>query len=145
MPFSPRSPAVRVGALCGLLVVVSVVMIVVGLPEASLFQRRLLELSGVPLAGATALLIVHLAQELDPLPRRTRTTFALAGVTVGLGIVVMLLAYLFGWGTIHLGQTVVWVGLGIALIHVLLVRPKRPATSFTIDEGWENEGDVERS
>lgn len=145
MPFSPRSPAVRVGVLCGLLVVVSVVMIVVGLPEASLFQRRLLELSGVPLAGATALLIVHLAQELHPLPRRTRTTFALAGVTVGLGIVVMLLAYLFGWGTIHLGQTVVWVGLGIALIHVLLVRPKRPAISFTIDEGWKNEGDVERS
>ncbi|QLQ16468.1 MAG: hypothetical protein HZY73_13300 [Micropruina sp.] len=58
----------RVGVLCGLLVVVSVVMIVVGLPEASLFQRRLLELSGVPLAGATALLIVHLAQELHPLP-----------------------------------------------------------------------------
>lgn len=143
MPFSPRSPAVRVGVLCGLLVLASVVMIVVGLPEASLPQRRLLELSGVPLAGATGLLVVHLAQGLDPLPRRTRTTFALAGAVAGLGIVVMLLAYLLGWGTIHLGQAVVWVGLGIALIHVLLVRPRRPATSFSIDEEWENEGDVE--
>lgn len=119
---SPRSVAV----LVTLLVIVGVVMIAVGLPEQTLLQRRLLQLYSVPLSGALALSVLHLVGQVPPRPAN-RLVLVVVGIANLFGLLLLTAGILFELdGLLPLGQAVMWLSLGSALIWFWPQVPRRP-------------------
>lgn len=125
---------------CAALVIASVTMIILGLPEATLLQRRMLELSSVPLSGAVALAVVHLGQRCLPLRPATRLVLRLTGGLAAGGVLLMLASYLAAAPPlVHLGQAMLWSGLGFALVQVTLALPRPAGRTFELEETGEVE------
>lgn len=117
---------VTVVVLSGVLVLVAVVMIAVGLPEQTLLQRRLLQLYSVPLSGALALGVVHVAGRLPSITGTTRVVLIVAAAASVLGVAAMAAGLLTGLDAlIPLGQAVMWLGLGSALLWLVSQLPRR--------------------
>jgi 4-hydroxybenzoate polyprenyltransferase len=122
-------PAVAVAG-----VVVSVIMVLLGLPEATPAQSVLLELSSLPLSVSVAagVAILHLRAS-RPVGRRSRVVLSGGGAAVAFGLVLMVWAYLVGpRGLVHAGQLLVWLGLLAALLVMLRRQPRRRLTRFSL-------------
>lgn len=114
-----------VSVLCGVLVLLAVVMIAVGLPEQTLLQQRLLQLYSVPLSGALALGVVHLAGRLPGLDRATRIVLAVAAAVTALGVAAMAVGLLIGLDALlPLAQAAMWLSLGFALLWLVGQLPR---------------------
>lgn len=114
------------GVLCALLVGVAVLMIAAGLPEQTLLQQRLLQLYSVPLSGALALGVVHLAGKLSSLNTATRVVLGVAAAACLLGVAGMAVGLLLGMdGLLPAAQAVMWLGLGFALLWLVAQLPRR--------------------
>lgn len=112
--------------LCGVLVLTAVLMIALGLPEQTLLQQRLLQLYSVPLSGALALAVVHLASRLPSLNRATRVVLAATAAACVLGVAGMAVGVLLGLdGLLPAAQSVMWLSLGFALIWLVAQLPRR--------------------
>ncbi len=119
-----RSP-LTAGILAGLLVVAAVLMIAFGLPEQTLLQRRLLQLYSVPLSGALALGVVHLLGKLPALSRGTNVVLAVAAASSVVGVAVMAAGIVLGLDALlPLGQSLIWLTLGFALLWVVGQLPR---------------------
>jgi len=129
---SPQTIALAAVAVAGVLV--SVTMVLVGLPEATPAQSVLLELSALPLSVSVGagVLILHLRAD-RPIGRRARTVLV-AGTAVGaLGLVLMAWAYLSGpRDLVHTGQVLVWLGLLAALFVMIRRQPRQRTTRFHV-------------
>lgn len=122
---SDRS-TLTVGALAGLLVLAAVLMIAFGLPEQTLLQQRLLQLYSVPLSGALALGVVHLAGRLPALSGGTKIVLGVTGVAALLGVALMAAGILLGVPELlPLGQALMWLTLGFALLWLVAQLPRR--------------------
>lgn len=122
-------------------VVLSVVLIVFGLPEATDGQRLALELSALPLSLALAAGDLILLERADHLPSpRARGGLIAGGVASALGLLVMGLAYLTGpRGMVQFGQFIVFLGL----LVVLLIGVSLQASGNTQWVHLEEEGPAE--
>ncbi len=117
---------ITVVVLSGVLVLAAVVMIAVGLPEQTLLQQRLLQLYSVPLSGALALGVVHVAGRLPSLTGTTRVVLVVAAVATTLGVAAMAVGLLTGLDAlIPLGQAAMWLSLGSALLWLVSRLPRR--------------------
>lgn len=129
-----RTIALAAVAVAGVLV--SVAMVLVGLPEATAAQSVLLELSALPLSISVAacVAILHLRAD-KPIGRRSRAVLA-AGTGVGaFGLVLMAWAYLVGpRDLVHTGQVLVWLGLLAALVVMIRRQPRQRMTRFHVRE-----------
>jgi hypothetical protein len=98
-------------------VLVSIVMVVVGLSEATVAQQVALELSALPLSIALAAGDAILLQtgSRQPGPRGRMVVAGGAGVSL-LGVLLMFFAYVTGpRAMVHLGQFLIFVGLLLIL------------------------------
>ncbi|MFT3969358.1 MAG: hypothetical protein QM695_03535 [Micropruina sp.] len=112
--------------LCGVLALTAVLMIALGLPEQTLLQQRLLQLYSVPLSGALALGVVHLAGTLPTLNRATRVVLAATAAACVLGVAGMAVGLLLGLdGLLPAAQSVMWLSLGFALVWLVAQLPRR--------------------
>ena len=121
-------------ALAG--VVVSVAMVVIGLPEANAVQSVLLELSALPLSVSVAagIGILHLGAERPPGPRGRAALLVGAGLAL-LGLALIVWAYLVGpRAAVHPGQVLIWLGLFAALLVTDRRQPKRRLVTYEIEE-----------
>lgn len=117
--------ALTVGILAGLLVVAAVLMIALGLPEQTLLQRRLLQLYSVPLSGALALAVVHLLGRLPSVSRGTKVVLTLTAAASVLGVAAMAAGIVLGLDALlPLGQALIWLTLGFALLWVVSQLPR---------------------
>jgi hypothetical protein len=124
---------VTVAVLCGVLVLVSVTMIALGLPEQTLLQIRLLQLYSVPLSGALALGVVHLNMKLPTVTAATRVVLGIAAFGTALGLLLMLVGLIGSWDALlPLGQVLTWLTLGFALVWLAAHVP-RSADSRTFE------------
>jgi len=121
----PRIRLLSVVAALG--VVASIVMVAVGLSEATVAQQVALELSALPLsislAAGDAILLSTGSRE--PGPRGRMVVAGGAGLSL-LGLVLMAFAYITGPRTIvHLGQFLIFVGLLLVLFVAMGVQRSR--------------------
>lgn len=150
--------SLTVAVLSGVLVLLGVVMIALGLPEQTLLQRRLLQLYSVPLSGALALGVVHLAGRLPGLDRATRAVLVVASAVTALGVALMAVGLLTGLdGLLPLAQAAMWLSLGFALLWLVGQLPRGTAGRRTFglrpiddeeddgDEDGETRGDQQAS
>lgn len=115
-----------VGVLAGVLVLAAVLMIAFGLPEQTLLQQRLLQLYSVPLSGALALGVVHLAGKLPSLSGATRVVLGVTAAAALLGVVLMAAGILLGvLELLPLGQALMWLTLGFALLWLVAQLPRK--------------------
>lgn len=115
-----------VAVLSAVLVLAAVLMIAAGLPERTLLQRRLLQLYSVPLSGALALGVVHLAGRLQHLDRRTRLVLGVAAGASLLGVAGMAAGLLLSQDALlPASQAISWLSLGFALLWVVAQLPGR--------------------
>ena len=120
------------GLLCALLVGVAVLMIAFGLPEQTLLQQRLLQLYSVPLSGALALGVRHLASKLPRLEPATQVVLGVAAAASQLGVAGMAVGLLTGLdGLIPASQAAIWLSLGFALLWLVARLPRRPESGRT--------------
>lgn len=117
-------------------VLAGVGMVVLGLPEATPAQSRLLELSSLPLSMSVAAGVVLLHRRADrPVGPRSRVALAAAGASVAFGLVLIAWAYLTGpRSLVHTGQGLVWLGLLAALLVMLRRQPRRRSTRFSLTD-----------
>lgn len=136
---SPRTLVLAAVAVAG--VIVSVAMVLVGLPEATPAQSVLLELSALPLSVSVGagVLILHLRAD-RPIGGRSWTVLV-AGTAVGaLGLLLMAWAYVSGpRDLVHTGQVLVWLGLLGALLVMIRRQPRQRMTRFHVPA--EEDGD----
>lgn len=130
----PRSVLLAAVALAG--VIVSVAMVVLGLPEANPVQSVLLELSSLPLSVAVAAGLGILQQRAVRQPgRRSLRVLLAAAVAVIVGLVLVGWAYAFGpREVVHTGQLLIWLGLFAGLVVLVRLQPRRRHTSYRIEE-----------
>ena len=115
-----------VAVLSTVLVLAAVLMIAAGLPERTLLQRRLLQLYSVPLSGALALGVVHVAGRLQHLDRRTRLVLGVAAGASLLGVAGMAAGLLLSQDALlPASQAISWLSLGFALLWVVAQLPGR--------------------
>lgn len=115
-----------VGVLAGVLVLAAVLMIAFGLPEQTLLQQRLLQLYSVPLSGALALGVVHLAGKLPSLSGATKVVLGVTAAAALLGVVLMAAGILLGVPELlPLGQALMWLTLGFALLWLVAQLPRK--------------------
>lgn len=135
--------ALTVAVLCGVLVLLAVVMIAVGLPEQTLLQQRLLQLYSVPVSGALALGVVHLAGRLPGLDRGSRIVLVASATVTALGVAVMAVGLLTGQdGLLPLAQAAMWLCLGFALLWLVGRLPRRTGSRRTFGlRPIDDEGD----
>ena len=137
-------------ALAGVLL--SVAMVLLGLPEATPAQSVLLELSSLPLSVSVAVGVVMLHRRASrPVGRRSRAVLSGGGAAVAFGLVLMAWAYLAGpRDLVHAGQLLVWLGLLAAILVMLRRQPRRRLTRFSLvpdeesDEADDAPADPER-
>ena len=116
---------ITVIALAGLLVLTSVLMIAFGLPEQTLLQHRLLQLYSIPISGALALGVIHVATRLPTIDRATRIVLAGAGVASALGVGMMAAGLMLGLDALFpLAQALMWLSLGFALLWLVAHLPR---------------------
>lgn len=128
-------------------VLVSVAMVVTGLPEATTAQSVLLELSSLPLSVSVGagVLILH-RRAARPVGPRSRVVLVAGAVLGALGLALMALAYLSGpRDLVHTGQALVWLGLLAALLVMIRRQPRRRSTRFHVPESSDEDGPVEAS
>jgi hypothetical protein len=128
-------------ALAGVLV--SVAMVLIGLPEATPAQSVLLELSSLPLSVAVGagILMLHLSAR-APLGHRSRTVMLVGAAGTAFGLVMMLWAYLLGpRDFVHSGQVLVWLGLLAMLLVMLRRQQRRRFTRFSLLDPDEQDED----
>lgn len=127
-------------ALAGVLV--GMAMVLLGLPEATPAQTVLLELSSLPMSVSVGVGVLLLHWSADrPVGPRSRVVLAASGAAVGLGLLLVWLAYLSGpRELVHTGQTMVWLGLVAALLVMIRRQPRRRRKALTELE-WEDEED----
>ena len=114
-------------------VVVSMAMVVIGLPEANEIQSTLLELAMVPTSVSLAAALGLVAQRVRPAGRRSRLVLVGAGTTSLAGATLMVLAYLTGpRPLVHLGQALVFTGLLAALVVAVRLQPPRRRVWFEL-------------
>ncbi|MCW3157042.1 hypothetical protein [Micropruina sonneratiae] len=124
--------SITVAALSGVLVLAAVLMIAFGLPEQTLLQQRLLQLYSVPLSGALALGVVHLAGRLPALSPATRIVLGVTAVAALLGVALMALGIVTGLvELLPLGQALMWLTLGFALLWLVGQLPRRSESTRT--------------
>ncbi|MFT4295095.1 MAG: hypothetical protein QM582_06755 [Micropruina sp.] len=124
--------ALTLGVLCGVLVLAAVLMIAFGLPEQTLLQHRLLQLYSVPLSGALALGVVHVAGRLPRLTGPTRVMLGVATAAGVLGVAGMAIGVLTGLDALlPASQAVTWLGLGFALLWLVAQLPRRAGAGRT--------------
>lgn len=112
--------------LAGLLVLTSVLMIAFGLPEQTLLQQRLLQLYSVPISGALALGVAHVATRLPAIDRATRVVLVGAGVASAVGVGIMAMGLVLGLDALFpLAQALMWLSLGFALLWLVARLPRR--------------------
>ena len=117
--------ALTVGVLCAVLVLVAVLMIALGLPEQTLLQQRLLQLYSVPLSGALALGVVHLASRLPAVNTATRLVLGATAAACLLGVAGMAACLLLGLdGLLPAAQALMWLTLGFALVWLVAQLPR---------------------
>jgi len=134
-----------VGVLAGLLVLAAVAMIAFGLPEQTLLQQRMLQLYSVPLSGALALGVVHLASRLQTVTGATRVVLAIAAAASLIGVALMAAGLLLGLeGLLPLGQALMWLTLGAALLWVVAQLPRRREGRTFGLRPIDDEGDEDR-
>ena len=134
-----------VGVLAGLLVLAAVAMIAFGLPEQTLLQQRMLQLYSVPLSGALALGVVHLASRLQTVTGATRVVLAIAAAASLIGVALMAGGLLLGLeGLLPLGQAPMWLTLGAALLWVVAQLPRRREGRTFGLRPIDDEGDEDR-
>lgn len=128
----PRFLVLPALAVAGVLV--SVAMVVIGLPEANPTQSVLLELSSLPLSFSVAMGIVMLQRRaLAPLGRRARVVLQMGLALVALGLLLMVWAYLPGpRGLVQAGQLLVWLGLLAALLVMIRRLPRRQHSTYHV-------------
>ncbi len=124
--------SITVLTLSGVLVLVSVAMIAIGLPEQNLVQHRLLQLYSVPLSGALALGVAHLATRLPKVDRATRVVLAAAAAASALGVGLMAFGLILGIeALLPLAQALMWLTLGFALLWLVARLPRKQGDSRT--------------
>ena len=134
-----------VGVLAGLLVLAAVAMIAFGLPEQTLLQQRMLQLYSVPLSGALALGVVHLVSRLQTVTGATRIVLAIAAAASLIGVALMAAGLLLGLeGLLPLGQALMWLTLGAALLWVVAQLPRRREGRTFGLRPIDDEGDEDR-
>lgn len=119
-------------ALAGVLL--SVGMVLVGLPEANAAQSVLLELSSLPLSASVGIgvLILH-RRAVVPIGRRSRVVLVAGGALVAFGLVLMAWAYAVGpRDVVHTGQLLVWLGLLAALLVMIRRQPRQRASRLDL-------------
>lgn len=130
----PRSVLLPAVALAG--VIVSVAMVLVGLPEANASQSVLLELSSLPLSVSVAIGILMLRQRAArPLAQGSRLVLLVGMAVALLGVLLIGWAYLVGpRPVVQTGQLLVWLGLLAALIVMVRVQPRNRSSYFHLEE-----------
>jgi hypothetical protein len=122
-------------------VIISVALIVFGLPESTDSQRLALELSALPLSLALAagdLILLERAERLPSPPARIALIAGAVTSAVGLGL--MALAYSTGpRGMVQFGQFVVFVGLLVVLLIGINLQAPSQSPWFHLDEEAESE------
>ncbi len=114
-------------------VVVSMAMVVIGLPETTPAQSVLLELAMLPISVSLAAALGLLAQRARQAGRRSRQVLTGSGVLGVAGLAAMGLAYLTGpRPLVHLGQAVLLVALLITLLVELRLQPARRRSWFAL-------------
>ncbi len=134
------SRTVQLSLIAIVAVVLSIVLIVYGLPEQTATQTLALELGTLPLSVALA------AGDLMLLDRAKRAPSAggrrgliAGGVLSGIGLLLMALAYLTGpRGLVQFGQFVVFVGLLIVLLIAIGLQVSSGAEWFHLEEVADN-------
>ncbi len=146
--FPVQTVALAAVAVAGVLV--SVAMVLVGLPEATPAQSVLLELSALPLSVSVGagVLILH-RRATRPIGDRSRRALVAGGAVGALGLLLMAWAYLGGpRDLVHTGQVLVWLGLLAALLVMIRRQPRRRITRFHVpeeaDEGGLDEAQADR-
>ncbi|MFZ0529427.1 MAG: hypothetical protein WAL91_02690 [Propionicimonas sp.] len=120
-------------------VILSVAMVLIGLPEANAVQSALLELSALPLSVSVAagIGLLHLSAARPPGPR-SRVILLVAVGLVLLGCALIVSAYLVGpRESVHTGQVLIWLGLFAALVVMVRLQPTRRSTRFELAEDPE--------
>lgn len=114
-------------------VLAGIVMVVIGLPEATAVQSVLLELAMAPISVSLVAALGLLALRARPAGRRSLLVLAGAGVVGFAGVTSMVLAYAVGpRPLVHLGQTLVLVALLAALLVELRLQPARRRLWFAL-------------
>lgn len=114
-------------------VLAGIIMVVIGLPEATAVQSVLLELAMAPISVSLAAALGLLALRARPAGRRSRLVLAGAGVVGFAGVTTMILAYAVGpRPLVHLGQALVLVALLAALLVELRLQPARRRMWFEL-------------
>lgn len=117
-------------------VATSVAMILVGLPETNAAQTVLLELCALPLSVSIGCGIVLAWQRVAVKPGpRSLLVLRISGGLAGLGLVMMLAAYVVGpRDLVHVGQLLVMLGLLAGLLVVLRLQPRSATEWFDLSE-----------
>ena len=104
--------------VAGLGVVLSVALVVFGLPESTAAQSLALELSALPLSLSLAAGDLILLERAGRAPtRRGRLALIIGAAISGLGLLLMALSYLTSvHSLVQFGQFVVFIGLGTVLL-----------------------------
>jgi len=129
-------PRILLASLAFAGVIVSVAMVVLGLPEANAVQTVLLELSALPLSVSVAAGIgmLHLSAG-RPLGPRSRVALLTGAGFLLLGIALIVWAYLVGpRGAVHTGQVLIWIGLFAALLVMVRRQPKRRLVRYELSD-----------
>lgn len=135
-----------VPTLVGLGVVASISMIVLGWPESTPTQVALLELAALPLQAAVGVGLWQLSRRMRPLGDRGRLAGWIAAGLAGIGLVLVVVAYLGPRGLVHPGLALVWAGLLAAMVLVVTHLPRRPMRElFTVLSDEDDEDDEDDS
>lgn len=130
-----RSRIIALGVIAGFGVLLSVILILIGLPEQTATQEVMLELSALPLSVALAagdLILLERAVR-HPGPRGRRLLLG-GSLLAALGLVLVALAYLSGpRGLVQFGQFLIFLGLGAVLLVAIRLQASahRSAVAFT--------------
>lgn len=137
--YARRVPRLLLAAVAFAGVIVSVAMVVLGLPEANAVQSVLLELSALPLSVSVAagIAMLHLSAA-RPLGPRGRVAMLTGAAFVLLGAALIVWAYLVGpRAAVHPGQVLIWIGLFAALLVTVRRQPKRRLVTYELRDDPE--------
>ncbi|HML50290.1 MAG TPA: hypothetical protein PKD84_02620 [Propionicimonas sp.] len=129
-----RSRIIALGVIAGFGTLLSVILVLAGLPEQTATQEVMLELSALPLSVALAagdLILLERAVR-HPGPRGRRVLLG-GALLSAVGLALVALAYLTGpRGLVQFGQFLIFLGLGAVLLVAIRLQADthRSAVSF---------------